>query len=70
MSRTITLALAALALTAVSGCDDMVQRVAEAHSGPSALKQDAGSIEGDVEGATRAKFRARPPSGINAPPSL
>jgi hypothetical protein len=70
MSRTVTLALAALALTAVSGCDDMVQRAAEAHSGPSALKQDAGSIEGNAEGATRAKFRARPPSGINAPPSL
>ncbi|MCY1008453.1 hypothetical protein OV079_23425 [Nannocystis pusilla] len=71
MSRTVTLALAALALTAVSGCDEVVQRVAAAQAGPTTLRDDAGSMEGNCSDcATRAKFRARPPAGINAPPSL
>lgn len=70
MSRTVTLALAAFALTAVSGCDEVVQRVAATGAGPTALRDDAGSMDNCSDCATRAKFRARPPAGINAPPSL
>lgn len=71
MSRTVTLALAALALTAVSGCDDLVQRAAATQGGPTALKSDEAPIDGNGgECGACAKFRARPPQGINVPPSL
>ncbi|WAS96508.1 hypothetical protein [Nannocystis punicea] len=70
MSRTVTLALAALALTAVSGCDELVQRAAATQAGPTALKEDAGPVDGNGDCGSCAKFRTRPPSGINAPPSL
>ena len=71
MSRSVTLALAALALTAVSGCDDLVQRAAATHGGPSTLKEDADALEGKGgDCGACAKFRARPPAGINIPPSL
>lgn len=70
MSRIITAVFVVLAVTAASGCDDMIQRVTESQ-GPSALKQDDGAIEGKGgECGSCAKFRARPPSGINAPPAL
>ena len=70
MSRTVTLALAALALTAVSGCDEVIQRAVAPHAGPTTLKEDAGPIEGNGDCGACAKFKARPPSGINIPPSL
>lgn len=71
MSRTVTLALAALALVAVSACDELTQRVV-AQQGPSALAQDDAPAEGTEGGDcyTCGKFRARPPAGINVPPSL
>lgn len=70
MSRTVTLALAALALVAVSACDELTQRVV-AQQGPGALAQDDAPAEGkEGDCATCAKFRARPPAGINVPPSL
>ncbi|MFY0540582.1 hypothetical protein [Nannocystis pusilla] len=55
----------------MSGCDEVVQRVAATQAGPTTLRDDAGPMEGNCSDcATRAKFRARPPAGINAPPSL
>lgn len=70
MSRTVTLALAAFALFAVAGCDDMIQR-AVAQQGPTALAEDEEGLDGkDGECGACAKFRARPPAGINIPPSL
>jgi hypothetical protein len=70
MSRTVTLALAAFALVAVSGCDEQVLRATQAHTGPAALKDDGGSTDAGGECVSCAKFRARPPSGINTPPRL
>lgn len=69
MSRTITLALAALALTAVSGCDELTQRAVDAQAGSKALQAENSSTEGSGQCVTCAKFRTRPPTGINAPPA-
>ncbi|HEY8377489.1 MAG TPA: hypothetical protein VIK91_13430 [Nannocystis sp.] len=70
MSRFVTLALAALTLTLASGCDEIVQRAAAAR-GPSALAQEGAPADGNEgECGACAKFRTRPPSGINVPPSL
>jgi hypothetical protein len=70
MSRTVTLVLAALALTAVTGCDEMIQRATTQQLGPTSLQDDAGPTDKDGECVTCAKFRARPPAGVNIPPSL
>lgn len=66
-ARSFALALAALAGLAASGCDALVQE-SVARQGVTELKQADASQEGEC--ASCLKFKARPPSGINAPPSM
>ena len=65
-SRSFALALAAFLGLAASGCDALVQE--------SVARQAAGELKADTaqdgECGGCLKFKARPPSGINAPPAM
>lgn len=61
----IALSLAGLTLT---GCEDITQK-AVGLGGPQELSQGTKS-QGSGDCPVCAKFKARPPSGLNAPPML
>jgi hypothetical protein len=71
MSRTrlFALAVAALAGATLSACDPVAQvQSAAVRGGGSDVKLSEDAEKNEC--VTCAKFRARPPSGINVPPSL
>lgn len=67
MNRITALAALALSLVAVSGCDALV-RAAQGPQGADTLAQEEAVQEGDCSSCL--KFKARTPSGINAPPQM
>lgn len=68
MTRLTTLALAALTLSAVSGCDALVNAAVDGQAAVKLADEPQATQEGDC--ASCLKFKARPPSGINAPPAM
>lgn len=71
MSRSRLFAIAALALagSTLSGCDPVAQ-VQSAVGRHAAADVQSSESEEKNECTTCAKFRARPPAGINVPPQL
>lgn len=66
-ARLFALALAALGVT-LTGCDTVRQALgADGRGGPSELSQSTDETD---DCSACAKFKARPPVGLNAPPVL
>lgn len=70
--RLLALLVAALAGTAASGCDHLVQTAVSRQASADVTVEQSTRMGEDEKNTcvTCAKFRTRPPSGINVPPQM